>query len=261
MRVKICGVRSRGDIRAAAENGASYIGLVFYPPSPRCVSIADARWLAEGAPEGITRVALTVDADDATLEEILAEVPVDMLQLHGSESPRRVREVRQRFGLPVMKAVGVSEPDDFKWVWKYARAADQLLIDAKPAPETQLPGGGGVPFDWRLMKRRRWRVPWMLAGGLTPENVGEAIRLTGATQVDVSSGVERERGVKDHELIAAFVAAAMAAPPPRRRSAEGPSEADDDADADLDAEEDDDTDSTSGPEPDSDSWPFPKYMP
>jgi phosphoribosylanthranilate isomerase len=258
MRVKICGVRSRGDIRAAAEHGASYIGLVFYPPSPRCLSIADARWLVEGAPEGLTKVALTVDADDAALEALLADVPIDMLQLHGSESPRRVREVRERFGLPVMKAVGVSEPDDFRWVWKYARVADQLLIDAKPAPEAEVPGGSGVAFDWRLMKRRRWRVPWMLAGGLTPENVVEAVRLTGATQVDVSSGVERERGIKDHGLIAAFIAAALSAPPPRRPPAGAPEEDAGEDDPVFDADE---ADSTSGPERDNDPWPFPKYMP
>ena len=159
-------------------------------------------------PPGVAKVALTVDADDAALDALLAEVPVDMLQLHGHESPARVAEVRARFGLPVMKAVGVAGEEDLPALEDYGRVADQLLIDAKPAPGAALPGGNGLAFDWRLIAGRRWPVPWMLAGGLTPGNVAEAIRLTGARQVDVSSGVESAPGVKDPARIAAFLAAA-----------------------------------------------------
>jgi phosphoribosylanthranilate isomerase len=152
-------------------------------------------------------VALTVDADDAALDTLLATVPVDILQLHGHESPERVAEVRARCGLPVMKAVGVAGEEDLPALEAYARVADQLLVDAKPPKGADLPGGNGLAFDWRLIAGRRWPVPWMLAGGLTPDNVAEAIRLTGARQVDVSSGVESAPGVKDPVRIAAFLKA------------------------------------------------------
>ncbi len=208
MRVKICGIRTRADAAAAAAAGAAYVGLVFYPPSPRAVSIGDARWIAEGAPEGLTRVALTVDADDAFLDAILAQVPVDMLQLHGIESPERVAQVRQRYRLPVMKAVGLRGEEDLAALFEYERAADQVLVDARAPEGADLPGGNGLSFDWRLLEARRWRGPWMLAGGLSAENVAEAVRLTRAEQVDVSSGVEAAPGEKDPARIAAFVAAA-----------------------------------------------------
>jgi phosphoribosylanthranilate isomerase len=212
IRVKICGLRSRAEVIAAARHGASYVGLVFFPRSPRYLSLADARWVAEGAPEGLWKVALTVDADDATLEAILAGVPLQMLQLHGTESPERVAEVRARFGLPVMKAVGVADEGDVARLSEYARVADQILVDAKPPRSGSLPGGNGLSFDWRLIQGLRWPVPWMLAGGLTPENVAEAMRLTGADQVDVSSGVEITPGRKDPARIAAFIRAALNAP-------------------------------------------------
>lgn len=213
MRVKICGLRSRAEVAAAVEAGASYIGMVFFPRSPRHLTLGDARWVAEGAPEGLIRVALVVDADDDALETILSEVPVDMLQFHGRESPERVAAVRQRFGRPVMKAVGLADEADLPAIAEHARAADQILLDARPPRDAERPGGMGIAFDWRLIRGRRWPVPWMLAGGLTPENVGEAVRLTGATQVDVSSGVERAPGFKDPVRVAAFVRAAMAAEP------------------------------------------------
>lgn len=211
VRVKICGLRSRADIRAAADAGATYIGLVFFPPSPRNMTIADARWTLEDVPEGIVRVALTVDADDAALEAIVGLERIDLLQLHGHETPERVAEVRARFGLPVMKALGIAEPAHLEAIEAYAAVCDQLLIDARPPRGAALPGGNGLAFDWRLIAGRPWRVPWLLAGGLTPENVGEAIRLTGAQQVDVSSGVESRPGEKDPARIAAFVRAAHAA--------------------------------------------------
>lgn len=212
MRVKICGLRSRAEVSAAAACGAAYVGLVFYPPSPRHLSLADAAWIGGTDMGDLLRVALTVDASDEELNNILAEVPIDLLQLHGRESPDRVAEVRQRFGRPVMKAVGVSDPEDLAVIDDYSAVADQLLIDALPPRDSALPGGNGLSFDWRLIEGRRWQVPWMLAGGLTPETVAEAVRLTGAEQVDVSSGVERAPGYKDLARVAAFVAAASGKP-------------------------------------------------
>ncbi|MBC7677166.1 MAG: phosphoribosylanthranilate isomerase [Rhodoferax sp.] len=208
IRVKICGLRTVDDVVAVARAGAAYAGFVFFPKSPRHLSIPEARALALAAPVGLAKVALIVNADDAAIDAILADVPIDMLQLHGAETPARVAEVRDRFGLPVMKAVGLSGEADLAAIMEYSLIADQLLIDAKPGSGTDLPGGNGLAFDWRLLVGRKWLRPWMLAGGLGPHNVAEAIRLTGAAQVDVSSGVESAPGVKDHAKIAAFVAAA-----------------------------------------------------
>ncbi|EAQ04457.1 N-(5'-phosphoribosyl) anthranilate isomerase [Pseudooceanicola batsensis HTCC2597] len=208
-RVKICGLSRPEDVAAAARAGAVYGGFVFFPKSPRHVSVESARELAIAAPPGLAKVALIVDADDDLIDRITATVPLDMLQLHGTESPDRVAEVRARTGLPVMKAVGLSEAADLAAIDLYSEVADQLLIDAKPPKEASIPGGNGLAFDWRLLQQRKyWSRPWMLAGGLTPDNVAEAIRLTGARQVDVSSGVEAGRGIKDPERIAGFVAAA-----------------------------------------------------
>ncbi len=212
MRVKICGLRSRAEAGAAADAGAAYIGLVFFPPSPRHLTLADARWVAEGVPEGVVRVALTVDAEDAALEELVELVPIDLLQLHGRESPERVAEVRARFRRPVMKAVGISGEEDLGQLDLYSAVADQILVDARPPRGAERPGGNGLAFDWRLIRGRRWSRPWMLAGGLTPENVAEAVRLSGADQVDVSSGVERSPGYKDPDRIRAFIHAALSAP-------------------------------------------------
>ena len=211
IRVKICGLCRPEDVTAVADAGASYGGFVFFPKSPRNVSIAQARDLALGAPVGLAKVALVVNADDAMLDAITAEVPLDMLQLHGSESPARVAEVKARYGLPVMKAVGVGGPEDLAAIDVYAEVADQLLIDAKPPKGADLPGGNGLAFDWQLLAGRKyWSVPWMLAGGLTPDNAAEAVLRTGTRQLDVSSGVESGPGVKDAAQIAAFVAAAQA---------------------------------------------------
>lgn len=206
--VKICGLSEAAHVAAAAESGAAYVGFVFFPRSPRHLEPEQARALALATPAGIAKVALTVDADDAMLDRLTGEVPLDFLQLHGKETPERVAAVKARYGLPVMKAVGVADAADLRALELYATVADQLLVDAKPAPDSDLPGGNGLAFDWRLIAGRRWPVPWMLAGGLTPENVGEAIRLTGAQQVDVSSGVESAPGVKDAARIRAFLAAA-----------------------------------------------------
>lgn len=211
VRVKICGLRSTADVAAAAAAGASYGGFVFFPRSPRNLEIAEARALALEAPLGLAKVALVVNASDAELEAILAQVPIDILQLHGKESPDRVAEIRSRFGLPVMKAIGVATEADLPALEDHAQVADMLLVDAKAPKDAALPGGNGLAFDWRLIAGRRWPLPWMLAGGLTPDNLAEAVRLTGARQVDVSSGVEITPGVKDPARIAAFTAAAARA--------------------------------------------------
>ncbi|MEH6773129.1 MAG: phosphoribosylanthranilate isomerase [Cereibacter changlensis] len=208
IRVKVCGLRTGADVAAAAASGAAYVGFVFFAKSPRHLSLPEARELALAAPVGLAKVALTVDADDATLDAIVEAMPLDMLQLHGHESPERVAEVRARYGLPVMKALGVADEGDLPAILEYSLAADQILIDAKPPKGADLPGGNGLAFDWRLISGRHWLRPWMLAGGLTADNIAEAVRLTGARQVDVSSGVESAPGVKDPARIAAFLRAA-----------------------------------------------------
>lgn len=208
MRSKICGLSTAQSVAAAVDAGAAYVGFVFFEKSPRNVTIAQARELALDVPVGICKVALTVNATDAELAEILDAVPIDMLQLHGSETPERVAEVKARFGLPVMKAVGVADASDIPAINRYSRVADQLLIDAKPPKNADLPGGNGLSFDWRLIADRKWAVPWMLAGGLDAENVAQAMLLTGASQVDVSSGVESAPGIKDNDKIAGFIRAA-----------------------------------------------------
>jgi phosphoribosylanthranilate isomerase len=214
IRVKICGLKTTADVAAVAASGAAYAGFVFFAKSPRNLTIPAARELALAAPVGLAKVALVVDADDAFLDAITEAMPLDMLQLHGHESPDRVAEVRARYRLPVMKAVGVADEGDLAAVFDYSLVADQILVDAKPPKNADLPGGNGLSFDWRLVAQRRWLRPWMLAGGLTPDNVAEAIRLTNARQVDVSSGVEAAPGVKDAGRITAFVKAAQMDGPP-----------------------------------------------
>lgn len=207
--VKICGLSRAEEVVAAADAGASYVGFVFFPKSPRNIVPEHARALALETPAGLAKVALVVNADNAFLDDLTARVPLDMLQLHGSENPARVTEIKARYGLPVMKAVGISDAEDLDAIDVYSAVADQLLIDAKPPKNAELPGGNGLAFDWQLLRGRKyWTKPWMLAGGLTPNNVAEAIHLTGAQQVDVSSGVETAPGVKDTGLIAQFVSAA-----------------------------------------------------
>ena len=164
--------------------------------------------LALEVPPGVVKVALSVNADNAFLDHLVETVPLDMLQLHGSESPERVAEVQARYGLPVMKVVGVADENDLATLDDHLSVADQILVDAKAPKGAVLPGGNGVSFDWRLIAGRRWPIPWMLAGGLTAANVAEAVRLTGARQVDLSSGVESAPGVKDPDLIRAFLEAA-----------------------------------------------------
>ena len=205
--VKICGLRTAVDISTAAEAGARYVGFVFFPKSPRALTAEEARPLAQSVPPGLAKVALVVDMDDAALDATVGNVPIDMIQLHGSETPDRVVEIRRRYGLPVMKAVGLAGPGDLDRIADYEKVADQILVDAKPPEGGVLPGGNGIAFDWRLIAGRAWTKPWMLAGGLTPDTVAEAARLTGAQQVDVSSGVERAPGIKEPDLIRAFLKA------------------------------------------------------
>jgi len=213
MRVKICGVTSATAAAQAAAAGAAYLGFNFYPPSPRSLSFAAAAEAVTGVPAGFARVGLVVDAEDGYLDALLEAVPLDMLQLHGSESPERVAAIRARSGLPVMKVVGLRDASDLPAIDTYKHVADQIMVDAKPprGGEGYLPGGNALSFDWRLIAGRRWPLPWMLAGGLTVENVAEAIRLTGASQVDVASGVESAPGVKDPAKVAAFIRAAGSA--------------------------------------------------
>ena len=210
VRVKICGLTTADDIDATAKAGAHYVGFNFFPKSPRFVGHETARDLSHLVPVGIAKVALVVNADDAQLDALTGTVPLDMLQLHGGESPERVAQIRERYGLPVMKVLGIASQEDVEKVDIYSEVADQLLLDAKAPKDAVLPGGNGLTFDWTLLANRKyWTKPWMLAGGLTPANVAEAIAKTGTQQVDVASGVESAPGVKDAGLISDFCAAAL----------------------------------------------------
>ena len=198
IRIKMCGLKSAADIAAAVVAGATYIGFVFFAKSPRAVSIAQAAELAVEVPIGVAKVALVVNPDDGFLDDLTTQVPLDMIQLHGAETPARVAEIKARYGLPVMKAIGITIADDLDQIDAYEQVADQLLIDPKPPKGAALPGGNGATFDWDLLANRKyWTKPWMLAGGLTPENVAEAVRKTGAQQLDLSSALESAPGVKD----------------------------------------------------------------
>ena len=206
--VKICGINDPAAMTAAVEAGADMIGFVFFPPSPRAVTPQQAAALSAAHPSGPLRVGLFVDADDATIGAVLEAVPLDTLQLHGEETPARCADLRARFGVEVMKALGIASAADLDRVAAYAPVVDRFLLDAKAPPSATLPGGNAAPFDWTLTAGRAIPRPWLLAGGLTPENVAEAVAVSGAPGVDVSSGVERARGMKDPARIAAFVRAA-----------------------------------------------------
>jgi phosphoribosylanthranilate isomerase len=204
---KICGLSEARTMTAAVEAGAAMVGLNFYPPSPRSLTPAKAGRLAKLAPSQVRKVGIFVDAADDAIATVLAEAEIDLLQLHGAETPARVAEIKARFSLPVMKAIAVAERADIDTAHDYEAVADILLFDAK-APKSMvdaLPGGNGLVFDWGLLEGRRWQCPWALSGGLDADNVAEAVRISGTVLVDVSSGVERSPGVKDPAAIRAFL--------------------------------------------------------
>ncbi len=206
VKVKICGLTEEDAVEAALDAGADFLGVVFFENSPRHVGVERAAEILQWVPEEVKKVGLFVDPDDALLTSVMNNVRLDFFQLHGSESAERVERIRQEFGMPVIKAIGVSSAADLEAAVAYQAVADWLLFDAKPPAGADRPGGNAAPFDWSLLKDRRWPCPWFLAGGLTPDTVAEAIRLSGALAVDVSSGIERAPGVKDPQLIAQFIA-------------------------------------------------------
>lgn len=212
LKVKICGLKSEAAVAAAAKGGAAMVGFIFYPPSPRAVTAAEAGALIAAAADGAQPVGVFVDPSDETIEATLASARLALIQLHGSETPARVAEVRRRFGLPVIRALPLSGPEDLARAESYEEAADWLMFDAKPPADQAgaLPGGNGLAFDWQLLAGRRFAKPWFLSGGLDAENLAEAVRTSGAAAVDVSSGVERARGEKDIAKIEAFLLAARA---------------------------------------------------
>ena len=209
--VKICGLTTPQALDVALESGADLVGFVFFPPSPRNLGLVAARVLGERVQGRAGKVALTVDATDETLRDIIAALKPDMLQLHGTETPDRVVAVRTRFGLPVMKALPIAERKDLSPIRLYAHVADRLIFDARAPEDATRPGGLGQPFDWTLLKGIDPGISFMLSGGLEAGNVVEAIRITGAPAVDVSSGVERAPGEKDLNKIRAFIRAARKA--------------------------------------------------
>lgn len=205
--VKICGINSRAAVEAAVAHGAQFVGFVFYPPSPRYVEPEDAARLAALVPGHIKKVGVFVDPDPVAIDDVLLRVTLDALQLHGTESPRNIDEMRQTFRLPVIKAIKVAERGDMAVAHGFEGHADWLMFDAKPPADLAdaLPGGNALSFDWQLLGGEKWNSPWFLSGGLNTGNLAEAVRQSGATMVDVSSGVERRPGLKDAELIAQFL--------------------------------------------------------
>ena len=209
--IKICGLKTDGALAAALTGGASHVGFIFFAKSPRYVEPAEAGRLREAAQGKAKAVAVTVDASDASLDEIVAAMQPDMLQLHGSETPDRVAELKARYNLPVMKAVSVSEAADLERVKPFVGIADHFLFDAKPPKGSELPGGNGVAFDWHILAGLDAGVDYMLSGGLNAANIGDALRLANPPGIDISSGVESAPGVKDPALIEQFFRAVRAA--------------------------------------------------
>jgi len=207
---KICGLSTPEAIETAIAGGAGFIGLVFYPKSPRYVTPDAAGALSKPVEGKVTRVGLIVDATDDEITAILKDCPLDLLQLHGKETPERVAAIRSKFGLPVMKVLSVATAEDIAGARSYEAVADRLMFDAKPpkAMVNALPGGNAVSFDWSLLAGQSFRKPWMLAGGLTAENLAEAVRISGAPAVDTSSGVEDRPGVKNLQKIKDFLTVA-----------------------------------------------------
>jgi phosphoribosylanthranilate isomerase len=208
--VKICGLSTRETLEVALDAGADMVGFVFFPPSPRHLSLEIARDLGKQAKRRAIKVALTVDADDATLANIVEALQPDILQLHGKETVARLRDIKQKFGLEAMKAIAVESVADLASLPGYAAVADRILFDARPPKGATRPGGLGAVFDWHLLENLDLKLPFLVSGGLNADNVAQALRVTRAGGVDVSSGVEREPGVKDDEMIRAFIRAARA---------------------------------------------------
>ncbi len=208
--VKICGLSTRETLDVALDAGADMVGFVFFSPSPRHLSLETARDLGKSVKRRASKVALTVDADDATLAHIVEALQPDILQLHGSETVARLRDIKQKFGLPVMKVIAVQTTADLASLPGYAAVADSILFDARAPSEATRPGGLGAAFDWHVLEHLDLALPFMVSGGLNARNVAEAVRVTRAGGVDVSSGVERAAGVKDPEMIRAFIRAARA---------------------------------------------------
>src|SRR6202035_1986384 len=208
--VKICGLSTRETLDVALDAGADMVGFVFFPPSPRHLGLETARELGEQTKRRALKVALTVDADDTMLAAIVEALQPDILQLHGSESVARLRDIKQAFGLPVMKAIAVETAADLAALPGYAAVADRILFDARAPSDATRPGGLGAVFDWHVLEKLDLRLPFMVSGGLHTGNVAEAVRVTRAGGVDVSSGVERAAGIKDPEMIRAFIRAARA---------------------------------------------------
>jgi phosphoribosylanthranilate isomerase len=209
--IKICGLSTPDALEVALDAGADMVGFVFFPPSPRHIDHQAARALSAQVHDRAQKVALSVDATDADLAAAVAALKPDLLQLHGKETPERVAAVRSRFGLPVMKALAISERSDLAPIQVYDTVADRLIFDARPPRDATRPGGLGRPFDWHLLEGLETAIPYMLSGGLDAGNVAEALRITQAPGVDVSSGVERAPGEKDPDKIRAFIRAARAA--------------------------------------------------
>jgi phosphoribosylanthranilate isomerase len=208
--VKICGLSTRETLDVALDGGADMVGFVFFPPSPRHISLETARDLGRHARGRAIKVALTVDADDATLGNIVETLQPDLMQLHGKETTARVRDIKAKFGLPVMKVLAVETPADLAALPGYAAVADRILFDARAPKGATRPGGLGAVFDWHVLAKLELELPYMVSGGLTADNVAEAVRVTRAGGVDVSSGVERTPGIKDPEMIREFIRAARA---------------------------------------------------
>jgi phosphoribosylanthranilate isomerase len=208
--VKICGLSTHETLSAALDAGADMVGFVFFPPSPRHLELAASRELGVRVEGRAIKVALTVDADDATLGNVVEALKPDILQLHGRETPMRLREIKQKFGIETMKAIPVERAADLAPLPDYAGACDRILFDARAPRGATRPGGLGAVFDWQLLKNLDLALPFMVSGGLTAENVAEAVGITRAGGVDVSSGVERAPGIKDVHLIRAFIRAARA---------------------------------------------------
>jgi len=214
VQAKICGINTPDAMLAAVAGGTAYVGLVFYPQSPRAVTSIEAAALGTLVPDTVKKVGLFVDIEDDLLTEILKQAPMDILQLHGKETPERVAAIKNATGLPVMKAIHIEKADDFATIDRYSGIADQILFDAKAPKDLKnaLPGGNAISFDWGLFANHPWQNNWMLSGGLNTENVAEAVRISGARAVDVSSGVESGPGKKDTKLITKFLETVLALP-------------------------------------------------